>query len=160
MPSGIKQSGQGELPMLVLSRKRGEKIVVPQCQLSVTVIRVHGNHVRLGISAPPEVAVHREELWREIRDDGFGIEEAAASPDSVDEFAAELSDAAYQSALRLGLADSWMELELRLWRSLTDTVKTLGREWRQTADRREVDHYNDGVEVGHGQDAYVSVSGE
>ncbi len=54
--------------MLVLSRKVGERIVVPHCDLSVTVISIEGKTVRLGISAPAEVGVYREELWREIRE--------------------------------------------------------------------------------------------
>jgi len=53
--------------MLVLSRKIGERILVPQCDLAVTVIAVEGNRVRLGISAPPEIAVYREEIWCEIQ---------------------------------------------------------------------------------------------
>jgi len=53
--------------MLVLTRKRGEQIVIPCCALTVTVLAVKGNNVRLGISAPPEVEVYREEIWR--RDD-------------------------------------------------------------------------------------------
>jgi carbon storage regulator len=52
--------------MLVLSRKQGERIVLPACGVSVTVLAVTGNHVRLGISAPPEVAIHREEIWQRI----------------------------------------------------------------------------------------------
>jgi carbon storage regulator CsrA len=50
--------------MLVLSRKPGERILVPHCQLAVTVLSVRGKTVRLGISAPPEVVVCREELLR------------------------------------------------------------------------------------------------
>jgi carbon storage regulator CsrA len=45
--------------MLVLNRKLGERIVVPHCQ-------VDGDRVRLGISAPAEIAVHREEIWRQV----------------------------------------------------------------------------------------------
>jgi carbon storage regulator len=59
--------------MLVLSRKLGEQIVVPALDLAVTVLAVEGNKVRLGISAPDEVAVYREEIWSRIR-------EASASP--------------------------------------------------------------------------------
>ena len=113
--------------MLVLSRKRGEKIVVPQCQLSVTVIGVQGNTVRLGISAPPEVAVHRDELWREINAEGSGVAVADATPESLDAIAAELSDVAYQIGLRHGLADSWIDLELGLWRTMAATVKNWSR---------------------------------
>jgi carbon storage regulator len=52
--------------MLVLSRKLGERLVVPDFDLVVTVVAVHGNRVRLGISAPPDVHVYREEVWLEI----------------------------------------------------------------------------------------------
>jgi carbon storage regulator len=49
--------------MLVLSRKIGERILVPHCEMTVTVVAVEGNRVRLGISAPAEIAVYREEVW-------------------------------------------------------------------------------------------------
>jgi carbon storage regulator len=52
--------------MLVLSRKPGERIVVPDCELVVTVLAIDGKTVRLGISAPAELAVHREEVWQRI----------------------------------------------------------------------------------------------
>ena len=52
--------------MLVLSRKLGERIVVPQCELAVTVVGIEGNKVRLGISAPTDVGVYREEVWQQI----------------------------------------------------------------------------------------------
>jgi carbon storage regulator len=52
--------------MLVLSRKVGERIVVPHCELAVTVIAVEGKAVRLGISAPEDIAVHREEVWQQL----------------------------------------------------------------------------------------------
>jgi carbon storage regulator len=52
--------------MLVLSRKVGERILVPQCELSVTVVAIEGNTVRLGIAAPTEIGVYREELWRQV----------------------------------------------------------------------------------------------
>ena len=52
--------------MLVLSRKIGERIVVPHCELAVTVVAVEGNAVRLGISAPEDVAVYREEVWQQL----------------------------------------------------------------------------------------------
>jgi carbon storage regulator len=52
--------------MLVLSRKVGEQIRVPLCDLTVTVVAIRGNAVRLGITAPDEVAVYREETWLRI----------------------------------------------------------------------------------------------
>ena len=109
--------------MLVLSRKLGEKIVIPQSKLSVTIIEIQGNRVRLGISAPPEVAVHREELWRAIHAEGSDVAEAETTPDSADELAAELSDAAYQVALRHGLKRTWIDAELALWKALAETIR-------------------------------------
>ncbi len=52
--------------MLVLSRKAGEEIVIPQYNVSVTVMQTKGNRVRLGIKAPADVRVHRAEVWRRI----------------------------------------------------------------------------------------------
>jgi carbon storage regulator len=52
--------------MLVLSRKLGERIVVPQINLTLTVVAVEGNTVRLGITAPSEIGVYREELWERV----------------------------------------------------------------------------------------------
>jgi carbon storage regulator len=52
--------------MLVLTRKVGERIVVPDLGMTITVLEVHGNQVRIGIDAPREVTVLREELWREM----------------------------------------------------------------------------------------------
>jgi hypothetical protein len=46
----------------------------------------------------------------------------------LDTFAAELTDAAYPVALRHGSGDSWVDLELDLWRVLAETVKRWGRE--------------------------------
>jgi carbon storage regulator len=50
--------------MLVLARKVGERIVVPQCELTITVTGIHGNAVRLAFEAPAEVEVYREEVWQ------------------------------------------------------------------------------------------------
>jgi carbon storage regulator CsrA len=52
--------------MLVLSRKLGEKILVPQCQLTVTVLDIASSRVRLGVSAPPGIRVDREEVQKRM----------------------------------------------------------------------------------------------
>jgi carbon storage regulator CsrA len=52
--------------MLVLSRKPGERIVVPHLELAVTVLAIEGKAVRLGIAAPEDVAVFREEVLQEV----------------------------------------------------------------------------------------------
>jgi carbon storage regulator len=54
--------------MLVLSRKVGERIVVPDCHLTITILDSSGSQVKLGITAPRAVDVHREEIWRQIAD--------------------------------------------------------------------------------------------
>jgi carbon storage regulator len=50
--------------MLVLSRRVGESIVIPGCNLTLTVLGVRGGQVRLGIAAPPSVPVHRAEVLK------------------------------------------------------------------------------------------------
>jgi carbon storage regulator len=49
--------------MLVLTRKPGERIVIDD-QITVTVLEVQGNRIRLGIEAPTEIPIKREELVR------------------------------------------------------------------------------------------------
>jgi carbon storage regulator len=51
--------------MLVLSRKLGESIVIGN-GITVTVVEVHGERVRLGFTAPADVPIHREELQRKL----------------------------------------------------------------------------------------------
>lgn len=52
--------------MLVLSRACGETVVIGD-DIRITVLASHGNQVRLGIAAPREVAVHREEIYERIK---------------------------------------------------------------------------------------------
>ena len=54
--------------MLVLSRKIGERIVLPETGISISVLGVDRKRVRIGIEAPRTVSVHREEVWRRIVD--------------------------------------------------------------------------------------------
>lgn len=49
--------------MLILRRKAGESIVLPGIEVVLTVVRVKGSTVRLGITAPPSLGIHREEIW-------------------------------------------------------------------------------------------------
>jgi carbon storage regulator len=51
--------------MLMLTRRPGETIVIGD-DIRVTVVEVNGNQVRLGIGAPREVPVHREEIAKRI----------------------------------------------------------------------------------------------
>jgi carbon storage regulator len=63
---------RGETSMLVLKRKIGERIVVPQCGLAVRVIAIEGKTVRLGITAPEDIPVYREEVWQQLRQQSPG----------------------------------------------------------------------------------------
>ena len=52
--------------MLVLTRRVGETLMIDD-DVTVTVLGVKGNQVRIGIQAPKEVAVHREEIYERIK---------------------------------------------------------------------------------------------
>lgn len=52
--------------MLILTRRVGETVVIGN-DVTVTVLGVKGNQVRLGVNAPREVAVHREEIYERIK---------------------------------------------------------------------------------------------
>lgn len=53
--------------MLILTRKPGEKIAIGE-SIVISVLEIRGSQVRLGISAPQAVAVHRSEIYERIRD--------------------------------------------------------------------------------------------
>jgi carbon storage regulator len=54
--------------MLILTRRVGESLMVGD-DITVTVLGVKGNQVRIGVNAPRDVAVHREEIFNRIQDD-------------------------------------------------------------------------------------------
>ena len=60
--------------MLILTRRTGETLMVGD-EITVTILGVKGNQVRIGINAPRDVAVHREEIYEKIRRDEAGAAE-------------------------------------------------------------------------------------
>jgi carbon storage regulator len=61
--------------MLVLTRRAGESVMIGD-DVVITVLEARGDVIRLGIQAPRDVQVHREEVYRELQD----ANRAAASP--------------------------------------------------------------------------------
>lgn len=68
--------------MLVLSRKQDEKIIIGD-NISLMVISIQGDKVRLGIEAPKDVSIHRQEVYDAIQRKQFETEEGSVS-DSKD----------------------------------------------------------------------------
>jgi len=62
--------------MLILTRRVGESVVIGE-DVTVTVLGVKGNQVRIGINAQKDVAVHREEIFQRIK------REQGGSPDEM-----------------------------------------------------------------------------
>jgi carbon storage regulator len=75
--------------MLVFTRRRRETIMIGD-GISVEVLRIGRDGVRLGVVAPPDVAVHRKEIYDQIRE---ANQKAAAPPPNLDALAERLKRA-------------------------------------------------------------------
>lgn len=67
--------------MLILTRRVGETVVIGD-EVQVTVLGVKGNQVRLGVTAPRDVSVHRQEIYERIRKEQGGDADAGPGEQS------------------------------------------------------------------------------
>ena len=58
--------------MLILTRRVGEKLIIDG-DITITLAGIRGNQIRIGIEAPPEVKVHREEIYNRIRKEQLSL---------------------------------------------------------------------------------------
>ncbi len=65
--------------MLVLSRQRDESIIIGD-DIKITIVDIRGDKVRLGIEAPKEISVHRQEVYEAIRRESQRADEESSSP--------------------------------------------------------------------------------
>jgi carbon storage regulator len=65
--------------MLILTRKLGESITIGD-DIKITFLETKGKHVRIGIEAPPHIAIHREEIYQLIREQNI----QAANVESIE----------------------------------------------------------------------------
>ncbi len=70
--------------MLVLTRKPGQAITIGD-QIELIVVEIKGDQVRLGISAPREIAVHRKEVYEQVRQEN--LQAAGADAETTEKIA-------------------------------------------------------------------------
>lgn len=66
--------------MLILTRRVGESVMIGD-NVTITVLGVKGNQVRIGVNAPKDVAVHREEIYERIQKEQGALVEATEDKD-------------------------------------------------------------------------------
>lgn len=93
--------------MLVLARQRDETVIIGD-NIEITVVDIRGDKVRLGISAPKEITVHRKEIYEAIKREG-----QKAFPPAADAGAPPVADPFLQAAIdeaMLGLAEGGLPI--------------------------------------------------
>jgi carbon storage regulator CsrA len=69
--------------MLVIARREQENLIIPSAQATIRVVAIRSGSVRLGVEAPPEVKVYREELYDRLRAAGADTAPPAAPPQAA-----------------------------------------------------------------------------
>jgi carbon storage regulator len=82
-PSERANAGKKGDDMLILTRRVGETLMVGD-EVSITVLGVKGNQVRIGVNAPKHIAVHREEIYQRIQDEKGQGGSGSSGPESED----------------------------------------------------------------------------
>ncbi len=72
--------------MLILTRRVGETVMIGN-EVTVTVLGVKGNQVRIGINAPKNVAVHREEIYERIKAEAPNGHDTRSDSGTVSDYA-------------------------------------------------------------------------
>lgn len=65
--------------MLIITRRAGQKIVLGD-DITIEVMEVVGNSVRLGVAAPKSLPVYREEIWAAVKEENEAAAKAEADP--------------------------------------------------------------------------------
>ena len=68
--------------MLILTRRIGESVMIGD-DIKISVLGVKGNQIRIGVSAPREVAVHREEIFQRIQEERAGKSPQQEQPEAL-----------------------------------------------------------------------------
>jgi carbon storage regulator len=83
LEAAIQATPRRNKPMLVLSRKKNESIVINN-DITIVVVEIRGDKVRLGVEAPKEVPVHRREVYDAIRRNDVTAQSRASANGGTD----------------------------------------------------------------------------